>query len=129
MTELLWQGLTISLIGMGLTFAALGLLILAMILLERFAPNQPKRSDKERSEPAETLAVNSLAQRSEEEEIAAAIAVALAHMRSLDICQSGLGSTLEAGPGAWWQRGQARQQAGTVLKQRQNGKADYEFNA
>lgn len=128
MSELLWQGLLISAIGMGLTFAALGLLILAMILLERFAPDQPKRSDNERSEPAESLAVSSLARRSEEEEIAAAIAVALAHLRSLDICQSGLGSTLEAGPGAWWQRGQARQQTGQVLKQRQDGKANYEFN-
>jgi len=31
--NLFWQGLTISLLGLGLTFAALGLFILAMVLL------------------------------------------------------------------------------------------------
>ena len=105
--NLVWQGLTLTVLGMGLTFAALGILILAMIVLERLfrtrrlIPNKPPSSEKP--------AAGTLARDTEDEEIAAAIVIALAHFRSLDICRSGLGSALEAGPGAWWNSGLVQQ--------------------
>jgi len=44
---------------------------------------------------------NSLTRDMREEETVVAIAVALAHLRSLDMSRSGLGEALEAGPGPW----------------------------
>ena len=95
----IWQGLSLSALGMGLTFAALGLLILAMFLLERIF--RTRRLIPEERSPEELPVANSLARDTQEEEITVAIAVALAHLRSLDLCRSGLGEALEAGPGPW----------------------------
>ncbi len=91
-----------SVLGMGLTFAALGLLILAMFLLERIF--RTRRLIPEERSPEEMPAANSLARDMQEEETVVAIAVALAHLRSLDMSRSGLGEALEAGPGQWGQR-------------------------
>ncbi len=100
--DAIWQGLGLSVLGMGLTFAALGLLILARFLLERIF--RTRRLIPEERSSEEMPAANSLARDTQEEEIAVAIAVALAHLRSLDLCRSGLGEALEAGPGRWGQR-------------------------
>lgn len=101
--NLFWQGFTLTVMGMGLTFAALGLLILAMIVLERLFRTRRLIPDKPSS--PEKPGASTMARDTEDEEIAAAIAVALAHFRSLDICRSGLGTALETGPGAWWNSG------------------------
>jgi len=100
LSELIWQGLELSLMGLGLTFAALGLLIGAIILLDRLFP--ARRSAPEQFQPVELTAGSTLTRATEEEEIVAAIAVALAQLRSLEICRSGLGSTLEGEPSPWW---------------------------
>jgi sodium pump decarboxylase gamma subunit len=104
------QGLTISLIGMGLTFLALGLLILAMILLERFFREE---EPVEEAVPQEEISVSAQAE-TEAEEIAVAIATALAYWRS--VSQSGLGTTLEAEPSPWWVMGRARQYPAAALQ-------------
>ena len=101
------QGLGLSVMGISLTFAALGLLILAMILLERAFRTRRLIPDERDAE--EMPAVSTLARNTEDEEIVAAIAVALAHLRSLDIGRSGLGEALEAGHGPWGMIGQLRQ--------------------
>jgi sodium pump decarboxylase gamma subunit len=93
------QGLSLSALGMGLTFAALGLLILAMVMLERIF--RTRRLIPEERSPEEAPAASSLARDMREEETVVAIAVALAHLRSLDMERSGLGEALEAGPGPW----------------------------
>ena len=92
--NLLWQGLTIGLLWLGLTFAAVGLFILAMVLLKRLFPEAPKAEEQ--------LVTSGLSPASDEEEIAAAIAVALSHLWSLEICRGRLGEALEAGRGRWW---------------------------
>ena len=84
---------------MGLTFAALGLLILAMFMLERIF--RTRRLIPEERSPEELPVANSLARDTREEEIVVAIAAALAHLRSLDLDRSGLGEALEAGRGPW----------------------------
>ncbi len=95
----LWQGLGLSVLGMSLTFAALGLLILAMFMLERIFRTRRLIPDERSSE--EMLVTSSLARDMREEETVVAIAIALAHLRSLDMSRSGLGEALEAGPGPW----------------------------
>ena len=106
MTELIWQGLRLSVIGLGLTFAALGLLIGAMILLERIFRTRPLVPA--RREIKETPVVSSLTRDTEDEEIVAAIAIALAHLRSLEISRIELGTALEEGRGPWWRTGQGQ---------------------
>ncbi|MEJ2556222.1 MAG: OadG family protein [Anaerolineae bacterium] len=98
--NIIMQGLSLSGMGLGLTFAALGLLILAMILLEYIF--RTRRLVPDVRETEETPVVSTLARDTEEEEVVAAIAVALAHLRLLDLHRSGLGTTLETGHGPWW---------------------------
>ena len=81
MSELLLQGLTISFIGISLTFAALGLLILAIIVLRRLFP---VRKEEDTSASAESAAPGIPMLTTEEVQIVAAIAIALAYLRSLD---------------------------------------------
>jgi len=95
----IWQGLSLSALGIGLTFAALGLLILAMLALERIF--RTRRLIPEERSPEEMPIASSSARDMREEEIVVAIAVALAHLRSLDMDRSGLGEALEAGRGPW----------------------------
>jgi sodium pump decarboxylase gamma subunit len=95
------QGLTLSIIGMTVTFAALGLLILSIVVLGRLFRTRPSDSDK-KEDLQERQVVSSSARDTEEEEVVAAIAVALAHVHSLDMSRSGLGVTLESGRGPWW---------------------------
>jgi sodium pump decarboxylase gamma subunit len=101
------QGLTLSIIGMTVTFATLGLLILTIVVLGRLFRTRPLASDK-KEEPHEREVVSSLARDTEEEEVVAAIAVALAHLHSIDISRSGLGVTLESGRGPWWVKSQVQ---------------------
>jgi Na+-transporting methylmalonyl-CoA/oxaloacetate decarboxylase gamma subunit len=92
---------------MSVTFVALGLVILAMVLLGRLFPAQPIPSDKEKLE--ETQVVDWPVDEPEEDEVVAAIAVALAHLHSLSVSQGSLGQALEAGRGPWWAMGQLQQ--------------------
>jgi Na+-transporting methylmalonyl-CoA/oxaloacetate decarboxylase gamma subunit len=95
------QGLWITVMGMGLVFLALGILVLAMMALERlFRP---------RAEG--TLATGAVEEPSAEEEIVA-IAVALASLLTKQEAQAGnrqLGSTLRGGPGSWSVVGRGQQ--------------------
>ena len=101
--SIFWQGLTLSLAGMGLTFLALGLFILVMVVLQ--AVFRPRNQVPVQSEAQP--AVSAATPEAEDEEVAAAIAVALAHLRSLEICRANLGEALEAGRGPWWTAGRA----------------------
>jgi sodium pump decarboxylase gamma subunit len=108
------QGLILSVIGISLTFLALGILILVMVLLDRIFRDD-KKEEADEPEPTEKAAVDSLARERVDEEIVAAIAVALAQVRSLEICEGGLGSTLEEIPSRWWQTGRAHQSPADAL--------------
>lgn len=119
LSDTIWQGLGLSVMGMGLTFAALGLLIVAMILLERlFRAERPVPDERE---PAATPVVGTLEQDTEDEEIVAAISVALAYLRSLDTCRSGLGTALEAERSPWWTIGRLQGHPGGVPQTRGKG--------
>lgn len=103
----LGQGFAIMIMGLGITFTALGLFIGLILLLERLFP--PK-AETEAEEEFETMpAVSQLERDTTDEEIAAAIAIALAHLYSYELCRSDLGIDLEQGRGSWWVSGRLRQ--------------------
>jgi Na+-transporting methylmalonyl-CoA/oxaloacetate decarboxylase gamma subunit len=92
------QGLLISLLGLMLTFLALGMLILTIVVLQRLFKPKPAVSPKSvpnGTDPGEGDA-----------ELAAAMAAAILLLRAKDRRSSALGSTLENGPGRWWQQAQ-----------------------
>lgn len=111
------QGLTISLLGMSLTFLSLGLLILAMIVLERyFRDGEPVTADAPGPGPDEQITpATTQADETEDEQIAAVIATALAYWRGKS--QSGLGTTMQtAGTDPWWTMGRAQQNPADALQ-------------
>lgn len=114
MSNLILQGLMIGVVGMAILFVVMGLLILAMTVLERLFRGQTVGPDI--TLPNERTTVNSLQRETKDEEIAAAIATALVYLRSIEICESGLGSTLEAEPSPWWSVGRAQQSPANALK-------------
>ena len=101
MSDLLWQGLTISIVGLGLTFFSLGLLVLVTTILERLTRREPSQStDLERG-----ITIQAGAQSTkEDDEVAAAIAVALAHCQASDTCPNSLGASLGSSRSLWWIR-------------------------
>ena len=107
------QGIVLLVVGMAFLFVAMGVLILAMIILERLF--RTRKLVPEEQEPGEREAVSRHERDMADEEVVAAIALALAHMRSLDISRSGLGTALEAGRGSWWTMGQIRQRPTNVF--------------
>jgi Na+-transporting methylmalonyl-CoA/oxaloacetate decarboxylase gamma subunit len=106
----------ISVMGMGLTFTALGLLILTMNLLERFSPGGAQPPVSIELAPHKKPATNAAA-RDTEAEVATAIAVALVYLREADalraaeVHHAGLGARLEAGRGLWWMAGRTQQRS------------------
>ncbi|MBI1880042.1 MAG: OadG family protein [Chloroflexi bacterium] len=102
----LGQGLAIMIMGLGITFTALGLFIGLILLLERFFPPKAQTG----AEAFETLpAVSQFERDTTDEEIAAAIAIALAHLYSYELCRSDLGVDLEKGRSPWWVGGRLNQ--------------------
>jgi sodium pump decarboxylase gamma subunit len=91
----LMKGLEITVMGMGLVFVTIGILILTMIILMRLS----KGKNKEEPGAAESIeeapeAGSATTAAAEDEEIAAVIAVALASFKTLDRSQSSLGKLL-----------------------------------
>ncbi len=114
MSDVVWQGLGLSVLGIGLTFAALGLVILAIIWLQRVFPPAPAASGER--ETAEVPAIH-VPVESPEEEIVAAIAAALAYLRSEKAGASALGVALQAERGRWWTMGRLQQlRGGSTLR-------------
>jgi sodium pump decarboxylase gamma subunit len=107
------QGIVLLVVGMAFLFVAMGVLILAMVILDRLF--RTRKLVPEEKEPGERGAVSRHERDMADEEVVAAVALALAHLRSLDISQSGLGTALEAGRGPWWTMGQIRQRPASVL--------------
>ncbi len=100
-------GLTLSVLGMTVTFVAMGMVVLLMVLLQRYTTAPPGATRQAEAETVLPLIPST--QAAETEEIVAAVAVALAHLRTLESAQSELGSGLMNGPGTWWAVGQIQQ--------------------
>ncbi len=94
----LGQGLTLSGIGILITFSALGILILLILVLKVFFP--AKQAELDQSGPRFKID-----DRESLKEQAAAVAVAALLDRNQESRMSQLGSLLEDPVGNWWQRG------------------------
>ena len=105
MSDLIQQGLWLSVVGFGLLFVFMGLIMLMMILLERLT----RHSTRPEQQDGTAIQDGSVAGPGENEEVAAAIAVAIAHLRAQGGSRSNLGATLESGYGHWWLTGRTRQ--------------------
>jgi sodium pump decarboxylase gamma subunit len=100
------QGLTVGVMGIGITFAALGLIILVMIVLQRLFVQPHAAASQDEIGTTHAVEAPGLPQ---EEEVVAAIGAALAYMRAAESARGGLGSSLGVESGAWWHVGQAIQ--------------------
>lgn len=97
------QGLQLSLIGITVTFSSLAMFILIILALQRFFHEGEEQVGEARGEPTHVPA-QEWRSAGEATEIAAAVAVALEHFRSLEAESAGMGNALLAGRGAWWFR-------------------------
>jgi Na+-transporting methylmalonyl-CoA/oxaloacetate decarboxylase gamma subunit len=103
------QGLWITGVGMGLVFLALGILVLAMMALERLFRPRAKGA----------MATGAAEEPSIEEEEIVAIAIALASLLTKKEAQAGdrqLGSALRGGPGSWSVVGRGQQLRGGGIR-------------
>ncbi len=96
------QGLQLSVYGILITFASLGLLIIVMIILrELFNP-------KQKESPDQNLTTETNASQESDDEMdyirqqAVGIAVSVAFMKSQKKRGANLGQLLESPPGQWW---------------------------
>lgn len=112
--DLLVQGLTLSLTGLVITFASLGLFILIIILLQRFF--SPSEQLEAATEKPSSVSLPETMTTELEPETAAAIAIAIEYFRSMEAEASAIGSAFSQGPGAWWQ---ARQYPAEPVRPRQ----------
>jgi sodium pump decarboxylase gamma subunit len=117
--DLITQGLTLSLTGIVVTFASLGLFILIIILLQKFFPSEEAEATASTEGMSATLP--SMAATDLDQETAAAIAIAIAHFQSLETEASGIGSALVEGPGPWWH---ARQYPAEPIRPRQTNRSN-----
>jgi sodium pump decarboxylase gamma subunit len=105
------QGLAIMLMGLGITFTALGIFIGVMLVLQKLFPAEVEGAE-EPEEPAEQdKTVSAMVRDTSEDEIAAAITLALAHLYAREAYPDNLGKSLEAGSGPWWTAGQFERHA------------------
>lgn len=93
--------------GLGITFTALGLFVGLILLLEYLFPPKPKTKKEEAFQTRS--AVSQMDRDTTDEEIAAAIAIALAHLYSYELCRSDLGVDLEKERSPWWVGGRLEQ--------------------
>ena len=97
------QGLSLSGIGILITFSALGILILLILLLKVLFPEKGDdlRTDKSEKGPTSDLTPA----REELRKKAAAAGVAILLSKESSAKRGNLGSELERPVGQWWQRG------------------------
>jgi len=100
------QGLSLSGIGILITFSALGILILLILILKALFP--VRGNDLDVSHPGETPPSGIDPDREVLKKKAAAAGVAVLSSKKSFTGKGGLGSELEKPVGIWWQRGLVR---------------------
>jgi hypothetical protein len=110
------QGLSISVVGIIITFFSLGVFILIMIVLQRIFPAKVKnKKEVEEIVPAvENMLDQGYRVEEEEQAIVAAIMVAIDHFETTS--QPALGTNLEAGRGRWWMTNRISARQTIVMK-------------
>ena len=98
----LQQALTMSAIGLTLTFATLGLMVLPIWIVNRYQESHSPKAQPAASEKVEPVPCSEPEPAVSEVEVAAAIAVSILASRRNASSPSRLGAALEVGPGRWW---------------------------
>ena len=97
------QGLTLSMIGILITFSALGLLILLILALKVLFPERGDDQDTSHSNLGQVSGL--VTDREELRKKAAVAGVVILLNRRSNLMKGKLGSELEKPVGNWWQRG------------------------
>ncbi len=115
------QGLEITILGLTVTFTALGVFILVMMLLKRIFRVKIEEIETTTEEVAVSGNASDYVTADDDSELIAVIAAAVSYVRGKTL--SSLGSTLENGKGSWWvsNRSTAKQGIGVSIKR--SGKA------
>lgn len=110
------QGLSISVVGILITFFSLGVFILIMILLQRvFPPEKITEKEVEEDEPVVQIELDQNTGIGDQGgAIVAAIMVAINYYQTVN--QPILGANLEAGRGRWWMTNRISARQTVVLK-------------
>jgi sodium pump decarboxylase gamma subunit len=107
------QGLEISVTGLAVTFSALGIFILVMLVLKRVFREKPENGDEQVIEVAETPGETASIVTEDDSEVAAVIATAITYLRAKTM--SSLGTSLETGKGSWWVSNRLNAKQGTGI--------------
>lgn len=99
--DLLLEGLTLSSIGLAVTFTALALIVLLIMILRALFPSRAAGDAQPQTEPR---AIASLPTEAVDPKVAAAIASAIEHVKRDRSPSGNLGRALKSGPGPWWRR-------------------------
>ncbi len=91
----LGQGLTLSGIGILITFSALGILIVLILVLKALFPEKAGTAEKEESAGERQVLLKR----------AAGVGVAALRERRSSSQEKSLGKLLEDSPGRWWRKG------------------------
>lgn len=105
------QGLEISILGLAVTFTALGLFILVMLVLQRVFRVKPESISEQQETTNEVTSEPSKIVAEDDSELVAVITAAISHLRSKNL--SALGSSLENGKGNWWTANRMNASQGT----------------
>lgn len=109
------QGLEVSLLGIIITFVALGVFILIMVVLQRLFPAKEAVENGEEQAPEEPVAAPVETSASEDEQaVIAAIAAAVGFLRAQN--RADLGGGLHEGRSGWWASHRLDAQLGKVEK-------------
>ncbi len=113
------QGLEITVLGLAVTFTALGIFILVMLVLKRIFREKPEADDAQDIVEAASLVEGSTSEVEDDSEVIAVIAAAIAYMKSKTF--STLGASLESGKGSWWVSNSLKAKQGTGVNTKRSG--------
>ena len=113
------QGLEITVLGLLVTFTALGIFILVMLVLKRIFREKPKTGDAQDIAEAASMVEVSTSEVEDDSEVIAVIAAAIAYMKSKTF--STLGVSLESGKSTWWVSNSLKAKQGTGVNLKRSG--------
>jgi sodium pump decarboxylase gamma subunit len=113
------QGLEITVLGLLVTFTALGIFILVMLVLKRIFREKPETGDAQEIVEAAPIVDLSTSEVEDDSEVIAVIAAAIAYIKSKTF--STLGASLESGKSTWWVSNSLKAKQGTGVNMKRSG--------
>lgn len=111
-------GLSISISGLAVTFLALGVFVLVMMILQKVFSTKSDAAAEEETQDVPVVMESS--ETTEDDNLPVVIATAISFFRNQ--AQSSLGSSLENGKGGWWSSNRLNAQQGLGIRIKRSGK-------